>query len=187
MLSQQFGEPPRFQPCAYYSKKLSSVEQNYNIRNQELLALEEWRHWLEGANHPFMVITNHMNLQYLHHAKWLNPRQALIMSSIQWNTDQGIRAATLTEPTPLGGLERKIYVPTSQRQSLLGSVHQVPGSGHPGSQRTLSLLQIHYWWPSISRDVIRYICSCSVCAQSKTPCHAPTHSSSSLVTHRLIL
>ncbi len=120
-----------------------------------------------------MVITNHKNLQYFHDAKRLNSRQALIMSPIQWNSDQGIHAATLTEPTPLGGLEGKMYVPTSQRQSLLGSVHQVPGSGHPGSQRTLSLLQTRYWWPRISCDVIRYIRSCSVCAQSKTPRHLP--------------
>ncbi len=80
VLSQQYGEPPRLQPCAYYSKKLTPAEQNYDIGNRELLAiklaLEEWRHWLEGANHPFTVITDHKNLQYLWEAKRLNPRQA---------------------------------------------------------------------------------------------------------------
>ncbi len=54
VLSQQFGESPRLQPCAYYSKKLTPVEQNYDIGNRELLAiklaLEVWRHWpLNGA------------------------------------------------------------------------------------------------------------------------------------------
>ncbi|KAK3551808.1 hypothetical protein QTP70_027229, partial [Hemibagrus guttatus] len=48
--------------------------------NRELLAiklaLEEWRHWLEGARHPFLVLTDHKNLEYLRAAKWLNPRQA---------------------------------------------------------------------------------------------------------------
>ncbi len=62
VLSQLFGEPPHLQPCAYYSKKLTSAEQNDDIGNRELLAiklaLEEWRHWLEGANHPFTVITD---------------------------------------------------------------------------------------------------------------------------------
>ncbi len=80
VLSQLFGEPPRLQPCAYYSKKLTPAEQNYDIGNRELLAiklaLEEWRHWLEGANHPFTVITDHKNLQYLRQVKRLNPRQA---------------------------------------------------------------------------------------------------------------
>ncbi len=36
------------------------------LQHRELLAiklaLEEWHHWLEGAQHPFSVITNHKNL-----------------------------------------------------------------------------------------------------------------------------
>uniref|UniRef100_A0A3B1J2C0 Gypsy retrotransposon integrase-like protein 1 n=1 Tax=Astyanax mexicanus TaxID=7994 RepID=A0A3B1J2C0_ASTMX len=40
------------------------------------MALEEWRHWLEGAKHPFVVLTDHKNLEYLRTAKRLNSRQA---------------------------------------------------------------------------------------------------------------
>ncbi len=62
-----------------FSRKLSPAEQNYDIANRELLAikfaLEDWRHWLEGAVHPFQVITDHRNLEYLRDAKRLNPRQ----------------------------------------------------------------------------------------------------------------
>ncbi len=80
VLSQHHGEPPKLHPCAYFSRKLSTAEQNYDIGNRELLAikfaLEEWRHWLEGAVHPFQVITDHRNLEYLRDAKRLNPRQA---------------------------------------------------------------------------------------------------------------
>ncbi len=51
----------------------------YDIGNRELLAiklaLEEWRHWLEGAQQPFVVLTDHKNLEYLRDAKRLNPRQ----------------------------------------------------------------------------------------------------------------
>ncbi|XDV31554.1 hypothetical protein PO909_002545 [Leuciscus waleckii] len=61
VLSQRQGDPPRLHPCAFYSKKFSPAEQNYDIGNRELLAiklaLEEWRHWLEGAHHKFEVIT----------------------------------------------------------------------------------------------------------------------------------
>ncbi|KAK3552407.1 hypothetical protein QTP86_011635 [Hemibagrus guttatus] len=39
-------------------------------------ALEEWCHWLEGARHPFQVLTNHRNLEYLQGAKRLNPRHS---------------------------------------------------------------------------------------------------------------
>ncbi|KAI5611711.1 hypothetical protein C0J50_1352 [Silurus asotus] len=66
--------------CAYFSRKLSAAEQNYDIGNRELLAiklaLEEWQHWLEGALHPFTVITDNKNLQYIREAKRLNTRQA---------------------------------------------------------------------------------------------------------------
>ncbi len=79
-LSQWKGETPVLHPCAYFSRKLSPAEQNYDVGNRELLAiklaLEEWRHWLEGAQYPFEVITDHKNLQYLRDAKRLNPRQA---------------------------------------------------------------------------------------------------------------
>lgn len=39
-------------------------------------AMEEWRHWLEGDRHPFSVITNHKNLEYIRSVKRLNPRKA---------------------------------------------------------------------------------------------------------------
>ncbi len=80
VLSQQQGNPARLHPCAFYSRKLSPAEINYDIGNREMLAiklaLEEWRHWLEGAAQPFTVFTDHKNLQYLREAKRLNPRQA---------------------------------------------------------------------------------------------------------------
>ncbi|KAK3509245.1 hypothetical protein QTP70_025600 [Hemibagrus guttatus] len=80
VLSQRHGDPGKVHPCAFYSRKLTTAEVNYDVGNRELLAikaaLEEWRHWLEGARHPFQVLTDHQNLEYLHGAKRLNPRQA---------------------------------------------------------------------------------------------------------------
>ncbi|KAK3557290.1 hypothetical protein QTP70_026691 [Hemibagrus guttatus] len=74
------GNPRKLHPCAFFSRKLSPAEVDYDIGNRELLAikltLEEWRHWLEGAKHPFMVLTDHKNLEYLRVAKRLNPHQA---------------------------------------------------------------------------------------------------------------
>ncbi|KAK3532853.1 hypothetical protein QTP70_000252 [Hemibagrus guttatus] len=80
VLFQRHGEPGKLHPCAYYSQKLTASEANYDVGNKELLAikaeLEEWRHWLEGAHHPFQVLADHRNLEYLYGAKRLNPRQA---------------------------------------------------------------------------------------------------------------
>lgn len=80
ILSQRQGEPPKLYPCACHSQKLTPTEKNYDVGDRELLAMkatfEEWRHWLEGAKHPFVVLTDHKNLKYLKTAKRLNPQQA---------------------------------------------------------------------------------------------------------------
>ncbi|KAI3369484.1 hypothetical protein L3Q82_007699 [Scortum barcoo] len=80
VLSQRFPADNRIHPCAFLSRKLSAAERNYDVGNEELLAvkavLEEWRHWLEGAEQPFIVWTDHKNLEYLKSAKRLNSRQA---------------------------------------------------------------------------------------------------------------
>uniref|UniRef100_A0A3Q2Q3I6 Gypsy retrotransposon integrase-like protein 1 n=1 Tax=Fundulus heteroclitus TaxID=8078 RepID=A0A3Q2Q3I6_FUNHE len=69
-----------FIPVLFFPRKLSKSEQNYDVGNRELLAvklaLEEWRHWLEGSKTPFLVWTDHRNLEYLKTAKRLNPIQA---------------------------------------------------------------------------------------------------------------
>ncbi|KAK3548309.1 hypothetical protein QTP70_009578 [Hemibagrus guttatus] len=66
--------------CFLFTQTQPSRKRIMNIGNRELLAikfaLEEWRHWLEGAKHPFTVLTDHKNLEYLRAAKRLNPRQA---------------------------------------------------------------------------------------------------------------
>ncbi|KAK3547073.1 hypothetical protein QTP86_009905 [Hemibagrus guttatus] len=80
VLSQSHGGPGKLHPCAFYSRKFTTAEANYDVGNRELqvikVALEEWRHWLEGARHPFQVLTDHRNLEYLRGAKHLNPCQA---------------------------------------------------------------------------------------------------------------
>ena len=80
VLSQRSAEDAKVHPCAFYSHRLSPAVRNYNIGNRELLAvklaIKEWRQWLEGSQLPFMVWTDHKNLEYLHSAKRLNSRQA---------------------------------------------------------------------------------------------------------------
>lgn len=76
VLTQQFGKT-QGAPSSHFLKKLSPAEQNYKIGNQELLAvklaLKERHNWLEGVNFPFVIFTDHKNLEYLRTAKCLNP------------------------------------------------------------------------------------------------------------------
>ncbi|KAL0161239.1 hypothetical protein M9458_044964, partial [Cirrhinus mrigala] len=80
VLSQRLASDDRMHPCAFFSRRLSPAESNYDIGNRELLAvklvLEEWCHWLEGLGVPFIVWTDHKNLEYIRSAKQLNSRQA---------------------------------------------------------------------------------------------------------------
>ena len=54
-------------PVAYMSKKLTPTQQRYATQERELLAvtmaLEQWRHWLEGAD--ITVVTDHDSLKLL--------------------------------------------------------------------------------------------------------------------------
>jgi len=66
-------------PVAYYSRKMTPPELNYDIYNKELLgivaALKEWRAFLQGTEKPFVVKTDHKNLTGFLTTKELNRRQ----------------------------------------------------------------------------------------------------------------
>ncbi|KAK3542994.1 hypothetical protein QTP70_008721 [Hemibagrus guttatus] len=78
VLSQRSGPKVELHPCAYLSHRLTAPERNDDVGDRELLAvtlaLEEWRHWLEGARQPFLIFTDDKNLTYLQQAKSLNLR-----------------------------------------------------------------------------------------------------------------
>jgi len=80
VLSQQSPEDNKWHPVAFLSKSLSPVERNYEIHDKVMLAimraLEDWRHFVEGAEHRCEIWTDHKNLQYFMTAKKLNRRQA---------------------------------------------------------------------------------------------------------------
>jgi hypothetical protein len=65
---------------AFFSRKLSPAEVNYDIYDKELMAVvksfEEWRAELEGADTPVQVISDHKNLQHFMTTKRLSRRQA---------------------------------------------------------------------------------------------------------------
>jgi hypothetical protein len=80
VLSQVSPEDGKWHPVAFFSKSLSLVEHNYEIHDKEMLtiirSLQEWQHFVEGAEHQFEIWTDHKNLEYFMSAKQLNCRQA---------------------------------------------------------------------------------------------------------------
>jgi hypothetical protein len=67
-------------PVAFFSRKLTPAECNYEIYNKELLAivnsLEQWRPELEGTELPIQILTDHKALEYFMTSKKLTRRQA---------------------------------------------------------------------------------------------------------------
>ena len=65
----QADENSDLHPCTYFSHTFSSTQCNYDIYDRELLvvilALEEWRQYLQGTAHPITIITDHKNLSYI--------------------------------------------------------------------------------------------------------------------------
>lgn len=76
----QHGKDGILRPVAYFSKKHSPAECNYEIYDKELLAViqafQEWRTELEGSPHEIKVLSDHKNLQWFMTTKQLNRRQA---------------------------------------------------------------------------------------------------------------
>lgn len=80
VLYQHSATDGKVHPCAFFSHHLSPAERNYDVGNCELLAIRlalgEWGQWLEGSSIPFIVWTDHRNLEYIRSTKRLNARQA---------------------------------------------------------------------------------------------------------------
>ena len=67
-------------PVAFFSRKLTPAECNYEIYDKELLAivncLEQWRPELEGTELPIQILIDHKALEYFMTSKKLTRRQA---------------------------------------------------------------------------------------------------------------
>ena len=78
ILSQQ-DEDGHWHPVAYLSRKMIPAEGNYEVHDKELLAIvdafKHWRHYLEGARHEVLVLTDHNNLRKFMETTRLSPRQ----------------------------------------------------------------------------------------------------------------
>ncbi|XP_064781911.1 alpha-1-antitrypsin-like protein CM55-MS [Oncorhynchus masou masou] len=102
--------------------KLSPAERNYDVGDRELLvvvrALKVWRHWLKGAKQPFLIWTDHQNLEpssqnvkadalsrlYDTEEGSTEPAPILpaskLVAPVVWEVDLDIERALRVEPAP---------------------------------------------------------------------------------------
>ncbi|KAI2661314.1 Transposon Tf2-6 polyprotein [Labeo rohita] len=192
VLSQRQGLPPKTVPCAFYSHKLSPAERNYDVGNRELLAiklaLEEWRHWLEGASHPFTILTDHRNLEYLRSAKItyrpgsqntkadalsrihepdhaLTPPESIlppsvIVAPVAWDIMTEIAEGHTQDPPPNDCPENLTYVPLNLRTRVLSEV---------GIEATIQLLHNKYPLIELINMPLRHATSCWLTPRREPP------------------
>jgi len=78
VLSQLF-EDKKWHPVAFYSRKFSPAEKNYDVHDKEMAAMvaafKEWAYMLMSVDDQILVYTDQMNLEYFNTTKTLNRRQ----------------------------------------------------------------------------------------------------------------
>ncbi len=69
----------------------------------------------------------------------------------------------------------KIYVPDDHdlRLEIVRLHHDTPVAGHPGSEKTIDLVQRSYMWPGMSTFIKEYVTRCERCARCKPSNLAP--------------
>lgn len=69
----------RWHPVAFYSRKWTDVKYRWQTYDQEMFAIvacfKRWRHYLEGAQHPIRVLSDHFNFKTFMEGKELTAKQ----------------------------------------------------------------------------------------------------------------
>jgi len=133
----------QWHPVAFLSRKMQPAERNYEVYDQELLAIvycfKEWRHYLEGSQHTIQIYTDHNNLRGISAVQKLNPRQARWATFLAgFDFDIHHRAGKLN---PADGPSRRpdyftengairTLLPTLQQRLRLAGEIQLPGEVH---------------------------------------------------------
>uniref|UniRef100_A0A2N9HUX4 Reverse transcriptase n=1 Tax=Fagus sylvatica TaxID=28930 RepID=A0A2N9HUX4_FAGSY len=175
-------------PLAFFSEKLNGAKLNYCTYDLEFFAIvqaiKHWQYYL--AYKEFVLHTDHEALKHLNsqqglhkrHAKWVAFLQQFNFSIIHKagclnKVADGLsrRQALLTEMKALvpgwvsvQGATTMCVPHCSLRRQLLQEVHQ---QGHFGRDKTLALLQQRYYWPSMTKEVAKFVAGCTICQTSK--------------------
>ncbi|GJP85289.1 hypothetical protein CLOP_g15402 [Closterium sp. NIES-67] len=166
------------QPIAYLSKKLHGAELNYPIHDKEALAIiiafKTWRCYLEGRKTTF--VTDHCSLKYLktqpslsrRQVRWIDFLEMHFHYDIMYKPGHKTKADALSWPAHVAAIQ--IWVPNYPplRQLLLEEYHDVLYAGHFGSNKTLTGITKHYYWPHIADDIQKFVTSCTTCQRMKS-------------------
>ncbi|XP_027156813.1 uncharacterized protein LOC113757952, partial [Coffea eugenioides] len=170
-------------PIAYFSEKLNGAVLNYSTYDKELYslirALETWQHYLRPRE--FVIHTDHESLKHIKSQYKLNKRHVRWIAFIE-TFPYVIKYKVGKTNVVADALSRKFYIldgflfylnrlciPNCSIRSLL--VREAHGGGlmgHFGVAKTLAILQEHFHWPRMKRDVERMVAKCITCHKAKS-------------------
>lgn len=61
----------------------------------------------------------------------------------------------------------RLLVPSSLRQEVVSTIHDIPSSGHQGVQRTKAKAREMFYWWKMGTDIKTYVLTCDVCSRNK--------------------
>ena len=70
-----------------------------------------------------------------------------------------------------------MYIPNVPNIKLLSlkEIYKTPYSGHPGYQKTITMLRRDYFWPNMKNELEEYIANYFECQKVKTKHHHPAN------------
>jgi len=98
------------------------------------------------------------------------PNQILTMLEQQVRHSRLISLAECTKDGNGLQYQDRLYDPTHQplKLAIIQENHDAPAAGHCGRSKTHELIMRRYHWPSMRKEITRYMANCHICQHSRT-------------------
>ncbi|GJW71822.1 putative reverse transcriptase domain-containing protein [Tanacetum coccineum] len=151
---------------AYFSAKLSSAKLRFTTYDIEFYAIvqaiKHWRHYL--FQWEFVLYTDHDSLKYLGSKIGYLIVEDPSFFEVLVRIQQGKSTDFVLED---GFLFRGVQLCIPDCSLRLKIIQELHNEGHVGRDRTFQLLAGSYFWPSMRKEVGRFVARCRVCHMAK--------------------
>ena len=112
----------------------------------------------EAAEHPSDTESVESMVQKLQHKREEYALKGLIKDNSHWKESQGVFL-----------YKDFLYIPKDNPlcEKVIQQHHDHPLAGHPGIHHTWNLILAKYYWPTIHKDITKYVSGCDKCQKIK--------------------
>ena len=114
---------------------------------------------LEAAERPIVLKTVESMVKGLQHKREKHATKGLTVEDSNWEQWDGILY-----------YKDLLYIPKDEkiRETIIQQNHDHPLAGHPGVKRTRDLILAKYYWPTLRKDIEKYVAGCDKCQKNKS-------------------